>query len=66
MDFKYLTFLDICSQANPFFYVNDGTRAVRLPSTLSIGRCTYNNLYVRLNHYVYGYNISLYFDIVKL
>ena len=53
MDFNYLKFLDICSQANLFRYVNDDTRAVTLPSTLSIGRCTYNNLYVRLNHYFY-------------
>ena len=51
MDFKHLTFLDICSQANPFYDVDDDTKEVRLPSTLNIGRCTYNNLYVRLNHY---------------
>ena len=51
MDFTYLTFLDICLEANIFRYVDDGTRAVRLPSTLSIGRCTYENLYVRLSLY---------------
>ena len=66
VDFNYLTFLDICSQATLFRHVNDGTRAVRLPSTLSIGKCTYQYLYVRLSHYFYGYNISLYFDLDKL
>ena len=66
VDFNYLRFLDMCSQANLFRYVNDGTRAVRLPSTLHIGRCTYNNFYVILSHYVYGYDITLYFDLDKL
>ena len=53
MDFKYLKFLDICLEANLYRYVDDGTREVRLPSTLNIGRCTYHNLYVRLSHYFY-------------
>ena len=51
MHFKYLRFLDICTQAELFRYVNDDTIAVTLPSTLTIGKCSYHNLYVRLSHY---------------
>ena len=46
MPSQYLTFLDICSQFNIFSYVNDGTRAVELPSSFSFGRISYNNIYV--------------------
>ena len=52
MHFKYLRFLDICSQAELFRH--ERTRVVTLPSTFTIGRCSYHNLYVRLSHYFCG------------
>ena len=54
MHSKYLTFLDICSQFNIFQYVNNGTRAVELPSSFSFGRITYDKVYVSLSPYYYG------------
>ena len=48
---KYLTFLDICFEANIFRYVNDGTEAVRFPFPFNIGRHTYRTLYVRFSQY---------------
>ena len=44
---KYLTFLDLGSQANTFKNVDDGTITVQLPSTFDIGKNTYHSLYVR-------------------
>ena len=42
MGFKYLTFLDLDLQANIFNNIDDGTRAVGLPSSFNIGRSTYH------------------------
>ena len=44
---KYLTFLDLGSQANTFRNVDDGTIAVQLPSPFNIGKNSYYTLYVR-------------------
>ena len=47
MSSKYLTFLDLGLQANVFSNIDDGTRAVGLPSLFIFGRSTYHTLYVR-------------------
>ena len=44
---KQLTFLDLSLQTKFFGNVDDGTRAVELPSSFNIGRSTYHTLYVR-------------------
>ena len=48
MGLKYLTFIDLGSQANTFRNVDDGTIAVELPSAFNIGKNTYHTLYVRI------------------
>ena len=47
MGSKYLTFLDLGLQTNVFSNIDDGTRAVGLPSSFNFGRSTYHTLYVR-------------------
>ena len=63
---EYLAFIDLGIQTNIFSNIDDGTRAVGLPSAFSIGRHTYNTLYVRCSYSLLSYHISLSFDLDKL
>ena len=56
---EYLPFIDLGFQTNIFSNIDDGTRVVGLPSAFSIGRDTYNTLYVRCSYSLLLYHISL-------
>ena len=56
MESKYLTFFDLGLQAKIFRNVDDGSRAVELPSPLNIGRQTFHTLYVKFTCYFCGIN----------
>ena len=54
MNSKYLTFLDLGSQTNIFYNVDDGAIEIELPSTLNVGKYLFNSLNVRLNSIFLG------------
>ena len=64
MESKYLTFLDFGLHADIFRNVDDGTRAVWLPSIFSIGIYTFHILYVRFNCKFLYYSVII--DLDKL
>ena len=65
-EFKYLTFQDLGLQAKIFRNVDDGSRAVGLPSPLNIGRQSFHTLYVRCSCKCLWCQFCVYFDIDKL
>ena len=56
---EYLPFIDLGFQTNIFSNIDDGTRVVGLHSPFSIGRDTYNTLYVKCSYSLLLYHISL-------
>ena len=63
---EYLAFIDLGFQTNIFSNIDDGTRAVGLPSAFSIGRHTYNTIYVSCTYFHLSYHINLFFHLDKL